>query len=489
MNRPIANQDIAGSQRVLVVEDDPGVRECVACLLHTKGCATVLAKTVEEGIAALRSDDFDLIISDLRLPDATGLDVIRGAKDLDPETPVILMTSYSSVESAIEALRLGAVDYMIKPFDNVDFMHAVQRALNERQIKRENRILKRSLRNARASDELIGNSPPMKRVLELIERVAVADASVLIQGESGTGKELAARAIHATSPRAKGPFVAINCGAIPADLMESELFGHVKGAYTGATSASEGLIREANGGTLLLDEISELPLNLQVKLLRVLQEREVRPVGGSRTYQVDVRFLAATNRDLQAQIKEGQFREDLFFRLNVINVWIPPLRERSGDVMHLAQRFVDHYSRKLGKQIRGINDELVEFLNTYHWPGNVRELENLIERAVILADSDTLTAKYFGDVSATSAPSSQSHEEPDNATTGEALFERKLSVEEYIQEFIRHHQHEYTETELARMLGIGRKALWARRRKWQMHRKGAPTRGKESNTSSGVADG
>lgn len=488
MNKPIANQEIAGNQRVLVVEDDPGVRECVACLLRTQGCATVLAKTVDEGLRALRSDDFDLVISDLRLPDSTGLDVIRGVKELDPETPAILMTSYSSVESAIEALRLGAVDYMIKPFDNIDFIHAVQRALNERQIKRENRILKRSLKNARASDELIGDSPAMKRVLELIERVAVADASVLIQGESGTGKELAARAIHTTSPRANGPFVAINCGAIPPDLMESELFGHVKGAYTGATAASEGLIREANGGTLLLDEISELPLNLQVKLLRVLQEREVRPVGGSRTYQVDVRFLAATNRDLQAQIKEGGFREDLFFRLNVIHVWIPPLRERTGDVMHLARRFIDHYSRKLGKQISGVSDDLIEFLNTYHWPGNVRELENLIERAVILADSDMLTAKYFGDVSSSIAPQ-KSAAEADAGGKAATLFEHKLSVEEYIQEFVRHHQQDFTETELARMLGIGRKALWARRRKWQMHRKGGPSRDRESNTRSGVADG
>jgi len=470
MNKALANRELVGSERILVVEDDAAVRECVACLLHTRGFATVLAKTVGEGLHSFREDDFDLVITDLRLPDSTGLDLIRGVNELETDTPVILMTSYSSVESAIEALRLGAVDYMIKPFDNSEFLHGVQRALDERRIKRENRILKRSLKKAYATDELIGESPGMKRVFELIERVAPADASVLIQGESGTGKELVARALHATSPRADGPFVAINCGAIPEDLMESELFGHVKGAYTGATSHSEGLIREAHGGTLLLDEISELPLSLQVKLLRVLQEREVRPIGGTRTYQVDVRFLAATNRDLQAQVKGGEFREDLFFRLNVINIWIPPLRQRSGDVMLLARRFISHYSRKLGKPIRGIADDLGDFLKTYHWPGNVRELENLIERAVILSDTDQLTAKYFGDVGIGGPPERGVSM---HAVSGgsESLFDSRLSVEEYIQEFVKHHQHDHNETELARMLGIGRKALWARRRKWHMQRR------------------
>lgn len=473
MNKPLSNHNVAapnltGNQRILVVEDDAGLRDCVQCLLRTKGFATVIGETVEQGLRALRSDDFDLVITDLRLPDSTGLDLIRGAKELDPETPVILMTSYSSVESAIEALRLGAVDYLIKPFDNSEFLHSVQRALDERRIKRENRILKRSLKIAYGADDLIGESPAIKRVMDLIKRVAPTDASVLIQGESGTGKELVARAIHATSPRADGSFVAINCGAIPEDLMESELFGHAKGAFTGATGHSEGLIREAQDGTLLLDEISELPLNLQVKLLRVLQEREVRPIGGTRTYQVDVRFLAATNRDLKAQVKEGTFREDLYFRLNVINIWVPPLRERPGDVMLLARRFIQQHSRKLGKQVRGIGDDLMEFLANYHWPGNVRELENLIERSVILADSDVLSAKYLGDMGTApgkAVPSDSS------GTNSESLFEHKLSVEEYIQEFVRYYQDGYNETELARMLGIGRKALWARRRKWHMHGK------------------
>lgn len=468
MSKSSVLENIPSTQRILVVDDDVGLSEVVEFLLTSKEYSVVMTKNAEEGIRTALSDEFDLVITDLKLPDGNGLEIIKAVKEADPETPVILMTSFSSMETAIEALRLGATDYVMKPFDNADFVHAVERALKERWIRRENRILKRNLKNAYSSREISGNSPPMQRVLDLVGRVAVSDAPVLIQGESGTGKELVARAIHENSPRVNGPFVAINCGAIPADLVESELFGHARGAYTGATSSSEGLVREANGGTLLLDEIAELPLPMQVKLLRVIQEREVRPVGANRVHQIDVRFLAATNKSLRAEVDAGNFRKDLFYRLNVINIEIPPLRERGDDVELLAVRFVAQYSRKMGKQIAGMGDDLTQFLRTYNWPGNVRELENLIERAIILSDSDVLTARHLMDTPGVTSPPSLA----EAAGSADIVFSDKpLSVEDYIRACIVRYQDDHSETELARMLGVGRKALWVRRRKWGLFRK------------------
>jgi DNA-binding NtrC family response regulator len=453
--------EVKRRERILVIDDDPGFSEVVQLLLAGEGYRAEVAGTVRAGLRAVHAAAVDLVITDLKLPDATGLDAIRELRALDRELPIILMTSYSSVESAVEALRNGAVDYVIKPFNNDDFLHAVERALAEARIRRENALLKRSLRKAWADRRMIGESAGMRRVGELVRKVAPSDANVLIWGESGTGKELVARNIHRASNRGDGPFVAINCGAIPAELLESELFGHAKGAFTGATHATEGLIREAHGGTLFLDEIAELPLALQVKLLRVLQDREVRPVGGKQVVNVDVRFVAATNRDLKELMEKGDFREDLFYRLNVINIHVPPLRERGADVRRLADHFVEVYGRKLGKPVRGIGDDLAAFLATYHWPGNVRELENLIERAVILAESDTLTAKEFAEMRGAAA----------GRRGAPAAGDRPLSVEAYIQDVVRRFQDRYSETELARALGIGRKALWMRRRQWGLQRK------------------
>jgi DNA-binding NtrC family response regulator len=458
--------EVKRRERILVIDDDPGFSEVVQLLLAGEGYRTETAGTVRDGLRAAHAAAADLVITDLKLPDATGLDAIRALRELDRELPIILMTSYSSVESAVEALRNGAVDYIIKPFDNDDFLHAVERALAERRMRRENAALKRTLRKAWADRRVIGESPGMRRVADLVRKVAPSDANVLIWGESGTGKELVARSIHRGSHRAEGPFVAINCGAIPAELLESELFGHTKGAFTGATHANDGLIRESHGGTLFLDEIAELPLALQVKLLRVLQDREVRPVGGKQVIQVDTRFVAATNRDLKALMEKGGFREDLFYRLNVINIHVPPLRERGEDVRRLADHFVESYGRKLGKPIRGIGDDLAAFLGRYHWPGNVRELENLIERAVILADSDILTCKDLAETRSASG----------GRRGGPAGGDRPLSVEQYIQEVVRRFQDRYSETELARALGIGRKALWMRRRQWGLQRSRASGR-------------
>ena len=451
-------------ERILVIEDDPGVGETVRMLLSAASYHVELVTRGAEGLLRAISGDFDLLVTDLRLPDQDGLSIIRGVREAGIDLPMILMTSFSSIDTAIEALRSGAIDYIIKPFSNDDFRHAVERTLAERRVKRENALLKRSLKKAIGATKIIGESAGIKHVYSLIAKVAPSDASILIQGESGTGKELVAQAIHYASPRAEGPFVPINCGAIPAELLESELFGHTKGAYTGAVTASEGLLREAHGGTMFLDEISELAPALQVKLLRVIQEKQVRPLGSKNVYRTDVRFLAASNRDLKQAMEDNTFRADLYYRLNVININVPPLRERGNDVDILARHFVEQHSRRLGKRITGLSDELRQFLRGYRWPGNVRELENLIERAVILADSDVLTSQDFTDISA-----AETKTKPAGEFSGDAL-SRSLSIEKYIEEFVRRYQHAHSESELAAMLGIGRKALWVRRNRWGLKR-------------------
>jgi len=455
------------SEQVLVIEDDPGVGEVVKLLLENMRYRVELVNRGDAGLTRALTGEFDLLVTDLRLPDRDGLSIIREVHEAGLDLPMILMTSFSSIDTAINALRNGAVDYIIKPFSNDDFSHAIERALSERRIRRENALLKRSLKK-NIGAPIIGNSSGIRRVFNLIEKVAPSEASVLIHGESGTGKELVAQAIHAASPRASGPFVPINCGAIPADLLESELFGHVKGAYTGAVTSTEGLLREANGGTLFLDEISELAPALQVKLLRVIQEKQVRPVGSKHEYRTNVRFLAATNRDLKQELEKQTFRADLYYRLNVINIHVPPLRERGADVDLLAHHFIEHHSQRLGKKITGISPEFQQFLHSYHWPGNVRELENLIERAVILADNETLNGMDFTDTAVAAAPP------PADEFTNDAV-EQALSIERYIEAFVRRYQDTHSEIELAAMLGIGRKALWVRRNRWGLKRSGNRT--------------
>jgi len=459
-NKPESHYLPIRIERILVIDDDIGICECVNWILEQKGYECVVTNTGAAGLVKLQSCEFDLVITDLKLPDMSGLHVIGSIKEMELELPIILMTSFSSVESAIEALKKGAIDYMIKPFHNEDFVFAVERALNERRTHRENTILRRSLRKLLTKNSIIGESEEIKKMLSVIHRIAATDANVLIQGESGTGKELVAQALHFSGNRAEKPFVPVNCGAIPSELLESELFGHTKGAFTGAVTSSEGLIRGASGGTLFLDEITEMPLNIQVKLLRVIQERQVRPVGSSQSYATDTRFVAASNRNLKAEVESGRFRTDLFYRLNVIAIEVPPLRERKKDIEILAQHFLEHYSLKLGNRIQGMRNDFLDFLYKYDWPGNVRELENLIERAVILAESDMLTCNDLPETLL-----SYPCELPALAQTG-----MPLSIEEYIKEFILNHQDNKTESELAAMLGIGRKALWARRRCWGITR-------------------
>jgi DNA-binding NtrC family response regulator len=359
-----------------------------------------------------------------------------------------MITSYSSMESAIAALRAGAVDYIIKPFDNDEFLHSIERALDERRIKRENAILKRSLRSAHGARTVIGESAELRRVMELVRKVAPSAANVLIAGESGTGKELLALALHYASPRADGPFVPVDCGAIPREQLEKELLGGER---------AEGLVREADGGTLFLDDVAEIAPALQAKLLRVLEEKAVR-----RVHPVDVRCIAATHRDLAAAVERGQFRRELYYRLGVISIEVPPLRSRGEDALLLARHFAEQYARKLGKPISGFDAEFSAFLANYPWPGNVRELENLIERAVILAESALLTGRDLAEV-APGLPMVR-------ATAPLLEAARPLAIEEYIREIVERYQDTHSETELARMLGMGRKALWMRRRQWGLRR-------------------
>ncbi len=434
--------------RVLVIDDDPGLAEVIELLLSREGYAADRAATLKAGLTRIATSDVDLVVTDLKLPDGTGLDAIRRIRAMQPELPIIMITSYSSMESAIAALRAGAVDYIIKPFDNSEFLLAVERALKERRIIRQNAILRRNLKSAHGARPIVGQSPGIRRVMELVRKVASSDANVLISGETGTGKELVALALHYSSARAEGPFVPVECGAMPRDQMDLELFGHDR---------SEGLIREADGGTLFLDEISEIAPPLQVKLFRVLEEGTAR-----RSYPIDVRFVAATHRDLAAAIERGHFRKDLYYRLNVISIHVAPLRERGTDILLLARHFAELYARKLGKQIPGFDAEFSAFLENYAWPGNVRELENLIERAVILAESDVLTGRDLAEVAPALPMVRAAAPLPGGA--------RPLAIEEYIREVIERFQDSHSETELARMLGIGRKAIWMRRRQWGLKR-------------------
>ena len=438
----------ARRERLLVIDDDPGLAEVIELLLEREGYAVQHASTMKRGVELAGTAEFDLVVTDLKLPDGTGLDAIQRIRRDHPWLPIIMITSYSSMESAIAALRAGAVDYVIKPFDNDEFLHSIERALNERRIQRENAALKRSLKNAYSARPIIGESAEMRRVAELVRKAAPSDASVLVSGEAGTGKELIALALHYASPRADGPFIPVDCGAIPRDQVERELFGGTR---------NEGLVREADGGTLFLDDISELAPALQAKLLRVLEEKAVR-----RSDPVDVRFIAATQRDLGALVERGQFRPDLYYRLNVISIPVPPLRERGADMLLLARHFADQQARKLGKRIAGFDAEFSAFLQNYPWPGNVSELSNLIERAVILAESESLTGRDLAEV----APALPMVRAATPLTGGT----RPLAIEEYIREVIERFQDSHSETDLARMLGIGRKALWMRRRQWGLRR-------------------
>ena len=376
--------------RILVVDDEQSMRDFLAILLRKEGYRVETRSDFRGAAEAVEAGGFDLVITDLKLPDGSGLDLLAAARERDPDVQVIVITAFGTAETAVEAMKRGAYDYVTKPF-KVDEIHVtVQKALEKAALARENRALRRRLEAMEAGGEILGRSPRMERVFRILDRVASTGVTVLIWGESGTGKELVARRLHALSGR-KGRFVAVNCSAIPEGLIESELFGHVKGSFTGAVADKPGLFEEAHGGTLFLDEVGELPLHLQPKLLRALQEGRIKRVGGTREIPVDVRIVSATNRDLAAAVRQGRFREDLYYRLNVVALEIPPLRERREDIPLLAVHFLRKYARAFGRDIRGFTREALERLEAYDFPGNVRELENVVERAVALETGEYIT--------------------------------------------------------------------------------------------------
>ena len=378
-------------QQILIVDDEESMREFLEILLIKEGYSVQTAASAEDAIRRIDAAEFDLVLTDLKMPRGSGIDVLERVKGSWPDTQVILMTAYSTIETAIEALKKGAYDYVSKPFKLDELKVIVEKALEKRRLVVENVRLRDALRERYSFGNIIGRSDRIRQVFDLIERVARTRTSVLITGESGTGKELVAKAIHYNSLRKDQAFVVINCGAIPENLMESELFGHVKGSFTGAIAHKKGLFEVAHGGTLFLDEVGELPPSLQVKLLRVLQERRIKPVGGVQESDVDVRIIAATNKELEEEIRTGGFREDLFYRLNVIQVRMPALRERREDIALIAQHFLQRFCDEMNKSIPQIAPDVVDALASYHYPGNVRELENIIERAVTFEMTDVLT--------------------------------------------------------------------------------------------------
>ena len=402
--------------RVLVVDDDPIVRRSCERILG-QAYDLRLASTGSEGLSLLAAEPFDLALVDLKLPDISGMEFLRQAPDRFPDVPIIIITGYSTIPSAVEAIKMGAFDYVAKPFQPDEIEAAAEKALRQRRLLRDYHLIQEVLSDHNKLLRLIGESPAMKRVLSLIEQVAKTDSTVLITGESGTGKELAARAIHFSSPRKDARFVALDCGAIAPSLIASELFGHVRGAFTGAIADRRGLIQVAEGGTLFLDEISNLPLDLQAALLRVIETQEVRAVGASSPVKVDARYIAASNRDLHALAAEGKFRADLFYRLNVFPIQLPPLREHREDIPALARHFLALFCTRMHKKVDDFTSEALNALVQYDWPGNVRELSNVVERLVILCGAgrvgevsvqESLTA------SATSAPIPQTAEELNN---------------------------------------------------------------------------
>ena len=378
---------------LLVADDDPGLRESLERTLTREGYRVVLASDGRAALERVQAGGVDLIVTDLRMPGLTGLELLRAAKAIMPDVDVILLTAFGTVEEAVKAMKDGAYDFLTKPFRREQLVKLVDKALERRDLIEQNNALKKQLEDIRAKGQMIGSSPAYRRMLSLVEQIADSSATILIQGESGAGKELVARTIHERSGRRAGPFVAVNCAALPETLLESELFGYEKGAFTGAAGRKEGRFELANGGTLFLDEVADLSLVTQPKILRMLQEGEFERLGGTRTLQVDVRIVAATNQDLAEMVKDKRFREDLYYRLNVITVRVPPLRERHEDIRLLAQHYLRVYAAKNGRKLEGFSNEALERLESYKWPGNIRELENLIERTVLLARKDRIDAE------------------------------------------------------------------------------------------------
>jgi len=380
-----------------VIDDEPVIHDVLGQLLTSEGYDVELSSSGEEGLGKHAGRKFDLVLLDLLMPGMDGLEVLKGIRKIDPQAMVVIITAYASVESAIEAMKIGAYDYIQKPFKHDELLLTIKRGLEHKLLQEENFRLRDELKRKFSFGNIIGRSKPMEKIFELIKAAAPTRSTILVQGESGTGKELVARAIHLNSNRGDYPFIVVNSGSLPPDLLESHLFGHVKGAFTGAVSEKQGLFEAADNGTIFFDEISSLNPETQAKLLRVMQDREFMRLGGTKTIKVDVRIIAATNTDLEELIRQKVFRKDLFYRLNVIRIELPPLRERTEDIPLLVKHFVDLYARENNKEIEGVSPDVLDILGKNSWPGNVRELENLIERAIVFAKAKVITRENLPD--------------------------------------------------------------------------------------------
>src|ERR1041385_2017938 len=436
--------------RILVVDDEPAQRELVSGFLKKQGLEVSSAESGVKALQLFRQDSIDLVLTDQKMPNMSGADLLKAVRAINPETPVILMTAFGSIEAAVSAIQGGATDYLTKPLNLDELLYRIRQVSDRYRIIAENRELREALAERHRIEGIIGESGQMLEVLSLVRRVAPSEATVLIRGESGTGKQLIAKAIHFASSRASGPLVKVNCAALPEALLESELFGHEKGAFTGALTSRQGRFELADGGTIFLDEIGDLPLHLQAKLLRVLQEREYEKVGSSRPVGVNVRILAASHRPLEALLKAGQLREDLYYRLNVVSIFLPPLRERRSDLSLLIEHFLRRFAEKNGKTIRGLTPEGRDILLRYDYPGNVRELENIIERAVVLTRDDVIAS---GDLPLTVQEPEIADRNPEaNLTAAVEALERRMIRDALARS-------DGVQTRAAELLGIGERAL------------------------------
>lgn len=446
------------AEHLLIVEDEDELRDKLQRVFTDEGYSV---DAVGDGEAAIRLYDeglYDAVITDIILPGIDGIELLRRIKDRSHDQCVIIMTAFASLDTAVKALKAGAYDYLIKPLMYEEIKQSVRNALREKSLRAENVILKKEIERRYDFGKIIGESPEIQTLIEDVRKISDSRSNVLLLGETGTGKELFARAIHYNSSRKDKPFIPINCSAIPENLLESELFGYAKGAFTGATSPKRGLLEAADQGTVFLDEIGDLPITLQSKLLRVLDDHEIRPLGSVNGRRVDLRIVAATNRDLGREVKYNRFREDLYYRIAVVTLRLPALRERTGDVLTLALHFVQKCSAEVGKQVSIIDDAAMRLLMSYSWPGNIRELQNIIERGVLLADGKSITPAHLPE----ELRAVEKHENSDGA--------RLLSIEAYTKDFIVRHQSRHNEQQIADMLGITRKALWEKRKKWGLKR-------------------
>lgn len=446
------------AEKLLLVEDEDTLRESLKRVFMRDGYEIDVAQDAESALKILGERTYDLIITDILLPGITGIELLKKYKEQNTEQLFIVMTAFASLETAVEALRGGAHDYIIKPVMHEEIKRVVKNALKERSLKAENIILKKQIEELYDFDKIVGQSSIIISLINEVKKIADSKSNVLLLGETGTGKELFARSIHYSSARRDEPFIPINCSAIPENLLESELFGYMKGAFTGAVSTKRGLFEEADRGTVFLDEIGELSISLQSKLLRVMDDREIRPIGSIQSRKVDIRFISATNRDIYKALKEDLFREDLFYRINVITLKLPALRDRREDILLIAQHFLEKYSGEIGKPVRYIDETAQKILMDYDWPGNIRELQNIIERAILISDSNFITPEHL-------------YEGLKSAKTFlSGSIEKALSIEEYTKEFILAYQNKFTEKKLASMLGITRKSLWEKRKRWCISR-------------------